>query len=259
MAADTATPTSTSASTPLRQASTSGLIIAAAILAVALGVGLWFVGNGIAARGGNEITVTGSARMNVTSDRVVWTINASEQSPDLATAVRRTNDALDTVTRFLVDSGIDPGDIALEALSTSVNYEWIDGNFTSNVSSYGAFRNLTVRSDEVALIEQINTELGDVLTQGYVISAYMPQYYVTGLPDLRPGLQQQAVADAQTRAAAMLEVTGSRVGAVRGLRAGPLQVSAPDSVDVSDAGMYDTSTLEKTVTATVTVTFTADS
>lgn len=258
MTTESDSPTFVSTSSAPRDISPAGLIIAATLLAAAIGVGLWFVGNGIAARGGNEITVTGSARIDVASDRVVWTVNASEQSADLASAVQRTNEALDTVTRFLVDAGIDPDDIALEALSTSVNYEWIDGNFTSNVSSYGAYRNLTVRTDEVALVERVNTELGDVLTQGYVISAYMPQFYVTGLPELRPGLQQQAVADAQARAEAMLEVTGSQVGAVRGVRAGPLQVSAPDSVDVSDAGMYDTSTLNKTVTATVTVTFAAD-
>lgn len=250
--------TESASSAPPRDVSTAGLIVAAALLAVAVGAGLWFVGNGIASRGVSEITVTGSARIDVVSDRVVWTINASEQSDDLATAVRRTNEALESVTRFLVDAGIDRDEIALEALSTSVNYEWIDGNFTSNVSSYSAYRNLTVRTDEVELIERVNTELGDVLTQGYVISAFMPEYYVTGLPELRPGLQQQAVADAQARAVAMLEVTGSRVGPVRGVRAGPLQVSAPDSVDVSDAGMYDTTTLDKTVTATVTVTFAAD-
>jgi uncharacterized protein len=45
---------------------------------------------------------------------------------------------------------------------------------------------------------------------------------------------------------------------VRAVRSGPFQVSTPDSVDVSDYGMYDTSTIDKTVTATVSVTFRTD-
>jgi hypothetical protein len=53
-----------------------------------------------------------------------------------------------------------------------------------------------------------------------------------------------------------VKVVEGRVGEVRAIRSGPFQVSAPDSVDVSDYGMYDTSTIDKTITATVSVNFT---
>ncbi len=232
------------------------LVVSAALIAGALGLGLWAVGSGIAARAGDEITVTGSARASVRSDRAVWTISASDQALDISSAISRTNAALTAVTDYLVAGGIDPSEIQLDALSTSVNYEWVDGNLTSNVSSYGAYRNLTVRTDDVDVVDRLSAGLGDVLVTGIVVSAWAPEYYVTTLPDLRPQLLRDAVEDAQTRAEAMLETTGGRVDQVRAMRSGPFQVSTPDSVDVSDGGLYDTTTIDKTVTATVSVTFT---
>jgi hypothetical protein len=39
------------------------------------------------------------------------------------------------------------------------------------------------------------------------------------------------------------------------VRSGPFQVTSPDAVDISAGGYYDTSTIEKTITSTVTVMF----
>jgi hypothetical protein len=87
------------------------------------------------------------------------------------------------------------------------------------------------------------------------VTAFQPEYLISDLPALRPQLQAQAVEDALVRAEAMLAVVGGQVGTVRSIRSGPFQVSAPDTVDVSDYGMYDTSTIRKSVGATVSVTF----
>jgi len=115
-----------------------------------------------------------------------------------------------------------------------------------------------VRSDDVELIDRLSREFGSLLSSGIGVNAYSPEYYVTSLPELRPQLLEAAVADALVRAEAMVSVVEGSIGGVRAIRSGPFQVSAPDSVDVSDYGMYDTSTIDKTVTATVSVTFTTD-
>jgi hypothetical protein len=61
--------------------------------------------------------------------------------------------------------------------------------------------------------------------------------------------------DAQVRAEAIVEATGGKVGNVMSVRSGPFQVTSPDSVDTSSGGYYDTSTIDKTITSTVTVAF----
>jgi hypothetical protein len=231
------------------------LVVAALILGGSGAYGLMQVGEGLAQRGGDGVTVTGSARMEVDADRAVWTISAYEQADDVASAVARVEGALDAVTGYLVAGGVDRALIELEGLSTSINYVWTDQGMTSEIAGYSAYRNLRVRSDDVQLIDRLSRGFGELLTTGIGVTAFQPEYLVSDLPALRPQLQAAAVEDALTRAEAMLAVVGGEVGAVRSIRSGPFQVSAPDSVDVSDFGMYDTSTIRKSVGATVSVTF----
>jgi hypothetical protein len=193
--------------------------------------------------------------MEVDADRAVWTISAYEQADDVASAVALVEGALDAVTGYLVAGGVDRDLIELEGLSTNINYVWTDQGMTSEIAGYSAYRNLRVRSDDVQLIDRLSRGFGELLTTGIGVTAFQPEYLVSDLPALRPQLQAAAVEDALTRAEAMLAVVGGEVGAVRSIRSGPFQVSAPDSVDVSDFGMYDTSTIRKSVGATVSVTF----
>lgn len=83
-----------------------------------------------------------------------------------------------------------------------------------------------------------------------------PSFYISNLKELRPALLEEAMKDAKVRAEAIMSATGGEVGAVVAVRSGPFQVTSPDSVDTSAGGFYDTSTIDKTVTSTVTVTFT---
>ena len=231
------------------------LVLAAMILGGAGAFGLMTVGEGLAQRGGDGVTVTGSARMQVDADRAVWTIQAFEQAEDIASAVERTERSIEAVTEHLVRGGIDADLIELEGLSTSINYVWTEQGMTTEIASYSAFRSLRVRTDDVALVDRLSRDFGQLLATGIGVTAWQPEYLISDLPSLRPQLQAAAVEDALTRAEAMLAVVGGEVGTVRSIRSGPFQVSAPDSVDVSDFGMYDTSTIRKSVGATVSVTF----
>ena len=94
-----------------------------------------------------------------------------------------------------------------------------------------------------------------LLAQGIPLAAQPPQYVYTKLPTLRLRLLGEATKDAQSRARVIAEATGSGLGGLRGVDVGVFQVTSPNSTDVSDYGFYDTSTLQKDVTAVVNVTF----
>ena len=61
--------------------------------------------------------------------------------------------------------------------------------------------------------------------------------------------------DAQIRAIALTKAVGGTIGAVVSVTTGPFQVTTPDSTMTDSGGAYDTTTINKTVTATVSVTF----
>ncbi|MEI8066367.1 MAG: SIMPL domain-containing protein [Actinomycetes bacterium] len=231
------------------------LIIAALLLAVGIGYGSSLIGNGLAAKAGNAITVTGSARVNATSDNVVWTLNAQETAPNVATAVKKTEADVVALSAYLTNGGISAAGIESGAIATSTNDEYINGNATGRVLSYRANQTVIVRSKDVALVQKLSNGIGVLLQTGVNVNNYGPAYYVSNLATLRPSLLSDAMKDAKVRAQAITEAVGGTVGSVLAVRSGPVQVTTPDSVDTSSGGYYDTSTIEKTVTVTVSVDF----
>ena len=231
------------------------VIAASLIMALAVGGGLVKVGAGFAARTDNGITVTGSAKTTATADNVVWTLNIALSSPLVADAVRKVGADVDAVSTYLTNGGIPASALTLGAVSTYGNEEYQNGNNTGRIISYRASRDITVRTTDVQLVYKLSQGIGSLLQSGVNVNNYGPQYYISTLPDLRPQLLEEAMKDAKTRAVAITKAVGGSVGAVQSVKSGVFQVTTPDSTMVSDGGAYDTSTIEKTVTSTVSVTF----
>ena len=231
------------------------VIAASLIMALAVGGGLVKVGAGFAARTDNGITVTGSAKTTATADNVVWTLNVALSSQLVADAVRKVGADVDAVSAYLTKGGIPADALTLGAVSSYANEEWQNGNSTGRILSYRASRDITVRTSDVQLVYKLSQGIGSLLQNGVNVNNYGPQYYISTLPDLRPQLLEDAMKDAKTRAEAITKAVGGSVGAVQSVKSGVFQVTTPDSTMVSDGGAYDTSTIEKTVTSTVSVTF----
>lgn len=231
------------------------VIAASLIMALAVGGGLVKVGAGFAARTDNGITVTGSAKTTATADNVVWTLNVALSRPLVADAVKKVGADVDAVSAYLTKGGISADALTLGSVSTYGNEEWQNGNNTGRILSYRASRDITVRTSDVQLVYKLSQGIGSLLESGVTVNNYGPQYYISTLSDLRPQLLEEAMKDAKTRAVAITKAVGGSVGAVQSVKSGVFQVTTPDSTMVSDGGAYDTSTIEKTVTSTVSVTF----
>jgi hypothetical protein len=228
---------------------------AALILAVALFGGLMQVGGGISARTDSGIVVTGSARTEAVADNAVWTLSVSLSRPKVADAVSKVGSDVEAVTKYLTDGGIPDEALTLGPVSTYGQEEWVNGNSTGRILNYRASRDITVRTKDVELVSKLSQGIGSLLQNGVNVNNYGPQYYISTLSDLRPQLLEDAMKDAKTRAVAITKAVGGSVGAVQSVKSGVFQVTTPDSTMVSDGGAYDTSTIEKTVTSTVSVTF----
>jgi hypothetical protein len=230
-------------------------ISVAVIIATALGGGLAKVGSGFAARNTNGITVTGSAKTSATADNVVWTLNVSIVRTSVAEAVTKVGSDVTSVTKYLNDGGVPVEQITLGSVSTYANEEWVNGNNTGRILNYRASRDVVVRSKDVQMISKLSQGIGSILQKGISVNNYGPQYYLSTLPELRPQLLEEAMKDAKIRAIAITKAVGGKVGSVQSVKSGVFQVTTPDSTMTADTGAYDTSSIEKTVTSTVSVTF----
>jgi hypothetical protein len=230
-------------------------IVAALVLAIGIGYGLSLVGTGLSARAGNAITVTGSARVDATADNAVWTLNVQESAPAVADAVKKVESGVTSLSKYLTVGGVPLTGIEVGAVNTATNDEYGKGGPTGRVLSYRANQNVVVRSEDVKLIQSLSNAIGKLLQTGVNVNNYGPAFYISNLSDLRPKLLSDAMKDAKVRADAITKAVGGSVGSVMAVRSGPIQVTTPDSVDTSSGGYYDTTTIAKTVTATVTVDF----
>lgn len=155
----------------------------------------------------------------------------------------------------MTNGGISLDSLTLGPVSTYGQEEWVNGNSTGRILNYRATRDITVRTKDVQLVSKLSQNIGTLLQTGVSVNNYGPQYYISTLAELRPQLLEAAMLDAKVRAEAITKAVGGSVGAVISVRSGVFQVTTPDSTMTSDGGAYDTSTIEKTVTSTVSVTF----
>ena len=72
---------------------------------------------------------------------------------------------------------------------------------------------------------------------------------------MRPKLLAAAMQDAKARAEAITEAVGGQVGALLSVSTGPTQVTTKNSLDRAAGGVYDLSTIEKTVNVTLSGSF----
>ena len=233
------------------------LVFIAASLIVASGLawGGSLIGTGLAARNGNAITVTGSAKTSAVADNTVWSLTANENASSASSSVKKVEKTVLALKGYLMAGGVVESSVETGAISTYANNEYVNGNLTGRVLSYTANQSVTVRSNDVQLIQKLSNGIGALLQTGVSINNSGPAYYVSNLSALRPQLLAEAMKDAKLRAQSITSAVGGKVGTVLSVTSGPVQVTAPDSVDTSSGGMYDTTTIPKTVTVTVSVAF----
>lgn len=231
------------------------IAVAVVLLAGALAWGLQRVGDGIAHRDTDTVSVRGTAQRNIKADRAVWKLSVSQSADGAAAAISGVNAGVEEVLSFLRSRGVADEAVSLGSISNYANKEFIDGNATGRVLSYEANREVIIRLLDVDKVASLAADLGEVLARGVNIYTGGPEYYLDSLSTLRPELLAEAMVDAQERAETLLNAVEGEVGDVRAVSSGPFQVTARDSTNVESGGYFDTASIEKTVVATVLVEF----
>ncbi len=233
----------------------AAIVLAAAVLASGMTLGLYKVGSGLASRAGNAITVTGTASENATADNAVWTLNLNESQPTLASSVKKIDASADALKKYLLNGGVSDNQIELGPINSNAIQEYINGNPTGRILAYQAYRTVTVRTKDVKLVEKLSNNIGSLLATGVNVGNYGPAYYLSTLDDMRAKLLATAMKDAQARAKAITEAVGGSVGPLLSVTSGPTQVTTKNSLDRAAGGVYDVSTIEKTVNVTLSASF----
>lgn len=238
----------------LKNLSYNNLIVPSAILGVALILSAVigsYVFNKVQSLG-NVLSVTGSAKQSVTADTAKWVLSTSRIVPEsgVISAYASVSANALKIKEYLIKNGIATDGVAISPVFVD---EYWSGN--NQVRQLNVHQDITVTSKDVHKIKTLSENLGNLAQQGVTFSPQSPQYFVSNLPELRVSLLGQAVTDAHRRAEEIGKSTGQTVGKLKSASSGVVQVVQSNSIDVSDYGQYDTSTIEKDVMVTVRAVF----
>ena len=199
----------------------------------------------------NTISVSGSAKIEVTSDSAIWrgsfSRNAFQDQLKEGYAKMKTDEQI--VNQFLSDQGIKPENIEISPVFVNEVYKY-NTNY-DGPTEYNLIQNVTVKSDTPQSMESLAKDAEVLAQKGVIFSPNAIEYYYSGLPELRVSLLPDAIKDAKARAEAIASSSGQKVGSVKSVNMGVVQVMSKGSIDISDYGMYDTSSIDKEVMITV--------
>jgi len=200
------------------------------------------------------ISTTGSAKKAVVSDKVKWTSSFSRpvKISTIKDGYLKMDTDLKEVKAFLASSGIAETSIDISPVFMNEVYDQNQGL----EKNYNLVQNITVQSEDVQKITELAKNTSSLVTEkGVIFSTNSLEYYYSKLPEARIELLANAVGDAKARAGQLAEAGGKNIGVLKSASSGVVQVMSPNSVEVSDYGMYDTSSIDKEIMVTVKASF----
>ncbi|MCE9585576.1 SIMPL domain-containing protein [Candidatus Nomurabacteria bacterium] len=200
------------------------------------------------------ISTTGSAKKEVTSDKVKWTssITRPVKVSTIKDGYAKMDADLKEVKNFLTSNGITEENIEISPIFMNEVYEQNQGA----EKNYNLVQNIEVQSSDVQKISSLAKNTSSlIINKGVLFSTNSLEYYYSKLPETRIELLANAVGDAKARAEQLANAGGKKIGVLKSASSGVVQVTSPNSVEVSDYGMYDTSKIQKEIMVTVKASF----
>jgi hypothetical protein len=200
-------------------------------------------------RATDYISSTGSAKKAVVSDKAKWTssINRNVTLSTLKGGYAKLDTDLKEVKAFLLANGIKEENIVISPVYMNEVYE----QYPSADKKYNLVQNIEVNDTDVNKIDQLSKNTNTLIVdKGVLFSTNSVEYYYSKLPEARVELLASAVEDAKARAGELARAGGKSIGVLKSASSGVVQVMSPNSVEVSDYGMYDTSKKWSTKTET---------
>jgi hypothetical protein len=236
-----------------------GLIIGSLVVGIALvlAVSVWAYSFFAVKSLSNVISVTGSAEKNITSDMVKWTGGFSRNVGlnETKDGYAMMNKDLNLVSEYLKSQGITEKEFIAKPVMMNSNYESTD-KYGSKMVGYTLQQFIEVQSGNVSAVTKLAQDAPVKLSElGVLFSSQGLEYYYNKFADLKVEMLAEATKNAKARAEKIAESTGSKIGFLQSANMGVFQVTPVNSVDVSDYGYFDTSSIEKKVTSVVRASF----
>ncbi len=201
------------------------------------------------------ISITGSARRNVTSDLVIWRARFSVQADTLMAAQQRLKEDRAKVEAWLRLHAIQDFQLQPVQIADIRSRGNKDDDTTTKLIGYRVSQNVEIVSDKVDQVPRIASDSTALLEQGVAFVSEQMDFIYTKAGEAKIELMAEATKDARARAEQIAAQGGRTIKGLRSARMGVVQINPRYSTATSWEGNNDTSSPEKTMITTVNATF----
>lgn len=203
----------------------------------------------------NKLSVKGYAEKAVKSDIGTFSVIAAYSDPNLASGYKNMKLCSEKVAGAIKASGFKNEELLVNSLIVNKIYKKINGKDTNDIEYYTLSQCITVRSPDIELIASAHKDLYSLLAEGLDISVNPPDYFISNLEKYKQELIAGATRNAEERARIMAGNCGGQIKRLLAAKQGIIQITAPDSADVSDYGVFDTKSPLKIIKIVVSLDF----
>jgi hypothetical protein len=200
--------------------------------------------------------VKGYAEEEVSAGQGSLTVKISEKDDSNGGAYQKAGESLEMVRQLILDTlGNEVEVVELSSTLSETKKLNDKGNRTNEIEYVTATRSLRVNSEKVRELEILSRKLYDLNGQGIRLTLSGPDFFVSGLEEVKVDLMKRATENGRNRAEIMAKSSGEKLGSLVSARQGVIQITKPNSTRTSSYGIYDTETIEKVVKLVVTLEF----
>ncbi len=205
----------------------------------------------------STVSVTGSAQKIITSDTAKWygSFSRTVGVDGLKDGYAQMKKDLEVTMAYLKECKLSGEMITVNPITVSPMYEGVAYGGQGKLTGYVLTQQIIVEKNNVDDVRLAAQNSGNLLNQNVIFTSSQVEYYYSKLDDLKLDLLADATSNAKERAERIAKSSGAAVGQLRSAGMGVFQITAINSTDVSDYGSYDTSAIQKKVTAVARTSF----
>lgn len=229
------------------------LIVAVVIFAVGIIFSVTFFNR---AKADDVVNVTGLGQRDFSADLISWESSFRRSDANLVKAYEKLENDKKLVSDYLLSKGVKASEVIYKPVNIQEQYmNFYDGDNNlvgRKLSGYDLSQTYRIDSRDVDTIELASRGITELIKAGIEVYSESPDYFYSGLSDLKVELIALATKDARTRAEKIAEQSGSKLGKVRYANMGVFQIiGLNDSPESNWEGSFDTKSRAKTATITV--------
>lgn len=192
------------------------------------------------------VTVKGLAEREYEADIVIWPVQFTVATNDLASLYTTIDQQAQMISAFLEQRGIKPAEITIGSPTiTDKSAQQYGGNARAEFR-YMAFQTVTVYSTNIAVVRDLMGSLSELGKSGIVLTGgnYQSEYLFTRLNEVKPSMIEEATRKAREVAEQFAKDSQSKLGKIKRASQGQFSISDRDRNNPHIKGVRVVSTVE---------------